>query len=126
MEQQERNGTMALSWQWDNKYAEATYKVIGDGGWREATYNWYAGNAPMVETWEPGDDTYTVTSFWLDDQHMKNMLGLSKDHKENCYAHKERRLVKLSVTKAKCPNFKKLMAAISAADFPEGITIEII
>ena len=118
---------MGLNWQWDSKYAVATYMVKPeDGTDGEVTRNWYAGNAWMIETVEWPNDTYTVTSFWCDEQHMKNMLGLSKDHKDNCYADKYVRLVKVTITKAKCPYFKKIVAALAAADWPEGITIEII
>ena len=67
---------MSLNWDWNDKFAEATYKY-SDG--TTDTVNWYEGNAWMIEVFEASDDTYSVTSFWCDEEHMKRCLGISKN-----------------------------------------------
>ena len=118
---------MALTWNWEDKFAEATYSIKNeDGTTTEYTCNWYDGNAWMIETYEEGD-TYTVPSFWCDESHMKDCLGLSKGHEDNMYSGElnNTRIIKVTIWRDKTPHFKKIAAALTAAVFPEGITIEI-
>lgn len=64
---------MALNWLWKNKMGTMEY---GDKG----TNTLYAGNCLGIEIWEDGEsDSYQVVGFWNDEEHLKRMLGLSKD-----------------------------------------------
>jgi len=68
---------MALNWLWSEKCGEATLKQED----KKFTLDLYTGNAflIMLTNYEKNGDTYwDVFSFWVDEQHMKNMLGLNK------------------------------------------------
>ena len=72
---------MALQWQWTDKMGECVYQ---DG----KKSNLYRGNAFViaVNEWsQDGRDLYSVAWFAVDEQHFKNMLGLSKEFKENSF-----------------------------------------
>ena len=109
---------MALTWDWDDKFAEATYRLDLDGEAHEYTVNCYEGNAWMIELWENKDE-YTLRTFWCDEEHMMRCLGLRKGY--DC-AIKDI-LLKVRINKAKTAHFKKIVAALAQAF--DNLTIEI-
>lgn len=111
---------MSLNWNWDEKFAVATYTINIGGKPTEYTVNWYEGNAWMIEIFEGSDDTYTVRSFWCDEEHMMRCLGLRKGY--NMVTGYEA-LTKLRIDKTKTHHFKKLVAALAQAH--DNLTIEI-
>lgn len=80
---------MSLNWNWNEKVGTWTEeRKMHDGSTKEFKYNLYSGNALliMIAEWEEdGKDLYQVANFFCDKDHMKNCLGLSKDHKENIF-----------------------------------------
>ena len=111
---------MSLNWDWNDKFAEATYRY-SDG--TTDTVSWYEGNAWMIETFER-DDTYSVTSFWCDEEHMKRCLGISKNtYDGNIYDREGHKLVKVRIAKGKTAHFKKIVPALALAF--DDLTIEI-
>lgn len=68
---------MALNWRWSEKVGEADIQQKGI----EFTCSLYQGNAYLIFLYEWEDDgekLYQMHSFWLDKDHMKNMLGLNR------------------------------------------------
>lgn len=66
--------TMAIRWDWTDKMGECTMQGT--------KLNLYRGNAFVIALHEQGD-RYSLAWFAADEQHMKNMLGLSKDYPGN-------------------------------------------
>lgn len=95
-----------LRWDWEDKVGEVT-AINLDG--REFTLNLYQGNAYMIFVYEV-DKQYQVYSFWVDEQHMKNMLGLGKEDENN-----HMNIVKWSLCKSKCRYFDKITRALLKA-----------
>ena len=79
---------MALTWKWDSKMGEA---IIHDESQdKDFVKNLYEGNAFLIimSEWTEGDqDLYSVYSFFADESHAKNCLGLTKNFK-NVTVHK--------------------------------------
>ena len=73
---------MALHWDWNDKMGEAIY---ADGHKSPI----YQGNAQMIAVWEFEDGTYIMNWFTVSKDHLKNMLGLTKDFKDNSFAKYE-------------------------------------
>lgn len=67
---------MAIRWNWKDKIGEVIYK---DG----TKHSLYQGNALLIALSEHKNGTYTLAWFFADENHMKNMLGLTKDYKDN-------------------------------------------
>lgn len=67
---------MSLNWYWDKKMGTCTY----NSGLK---CNLYRGNAFVIAIHERDDNTYSLAWFAADEAHMKNMLGLTKDYKDN-------------------------------------------
>lgn len=68
---------MALNWRWEEKIGEALF----DYNDKQVIVNLYQGNAYLIfinEYNENGKDMYSMFSFWVDESHMKNCLGLNK------------------------------------------------
>ena len=76
---------MALNWQWSEKCGEMLFR--GEEG-NEYTLSLYEGNAFLIMLYEYkdeiGEDYYDMWSFWVDEAHAKNCLGLSKGY-DNIY-----------------------------------------
>lgn len=73
---------MSLNWQWSDKMGEVTYS-------NGRKNNLYQGNAQMIAIAEYEDNTYTLTWFTADRQHLKNQLGLNAKGgygTHNCFA----------------------------------------
>lgn len=70
---------MALNWKWSEKAGEMIFREA-DG--EELKISLYQGNALLIMLYEYEDETgnemYNMWSFWADEQHAKNCLGLSK------------------------------------------------
>lgn len=64
---------MAIQWKWDDKMGECIYK---DG----TKVNLYQGNCLTIAVNEHDNGTYSLSWFFADEYHMKNILGLAEDH----------------------------------------------
>ena len=86
---------MSLRWNWDEKVGTCEIKRAWTDKGGEIKYNLfsvnlYVGNACLIEIWEDEQtDTYQLTGFWADRQHMKNCLGLAKGY-DSIYTGEER------------------------------------
>lgn len=67
---------MALRWDWKDKLGECIYE---DG----TKVNLYEGNCLTIAVKEHEKGTYTLAWFFADEEHMKNMLGLTKGYEGN-------------------------------------------
>ncbi len=65
---------MAIRWDWKDKMGECTMQG--------QILNLYRGNAFIIALHVKGD-YYSLTWFAADENHMKNLLGLSKDYPGN-------------------------------------------
>ena len=109
---------MALQWKWDAKIGSALIKQ-GDS---EYEVNLYQGNAFLIfisewtETTEDGEskDKYQIWSFFLDEYHAKNCLGLTKESSGNIF-DKSCQLVKIRINKKKYTYTKKLVEMLIKA-----------
>jgi len=59
------------------------YCDVEDLKGKKSRFNLYEGNAFMIMLWE-NDEKYELITFWADEQHAKNCLGLSKGY-DNVY-----------------------------------------
>ena len=118
---------MALRWDFRERIGEWV-EVDNDG--KENTYYLYQGNALLIalaEWEESGTSMYAMHMFFADKEHMKNMLGLSKEYhygenilQDNGYGSV---LKKIKLNKTKCKQLKDIVDAFVKA-FDE-IEIEI-
>ena len=110
---------MAVVWSWDEKCGEATFMVQFGNGLEEITSNLYKGNAYLIfvnEFEEDGVAKYSLNNFWVDEQHMKNSLGLNPKRGEDNYNYFDQpryRMTKIRINKAKCRYWKKIIAALA-------------
>ena len=119
---------MALNWLWSEKCGEAVivqeYKNCAP---KTYILNLYVGNAYLIfiAEWtdkETGRDMYNVANFWVDKDHMKRCLGLSKcgdGSRRNIHTD----LKRIRLNKAKCRYWKQMVAALAEAF--DDLTIEI-
>ena len=116
---------MALRWNFNERCGElVTVTKIGEEE-RTVEHPLYVGNAYLIalNEWDEGDrHMYSLYTFWCDEQHMKNCLGLAKG-KENIYADDSDRWVKIRLSKTKCRHYRKIAAALKKAF--KGLTIEV-
>lgn len=114
---------MALHWRWEDKVGEAVIRQQGD---KEYTMSLYEGNAFLIMLWEweeDGEEKWNMYTFFADEQHMKNCLGLNKKGGyENIFDGRDE-LVKIRINKAKYHYTEKLVKALVKAF--DNITIEI-
>lgn len=107
---------MALTWKWDEKCGEATFKRK-DG--YTYTVNLYVGNAFLITLYEykeNGEDRYSLDTFFLDEDHMRRCL-------ENEIFTKYSVLTAITINKAKCRNYKKIVALL--AEYMDDIDIRV-
>ena len=107
---------MAITWHWDEKCGEATFRR--ENG---STYNvdLYVGNCFLImiyEFKEDGVDKYTLSSFFVDDGHMERCL------KDNIFTGYEK-LVSISINKAKCRNYKKIVVLLT--EYMDDVEIKV-
>jgi len=106
---------MAIEWEWSEKCGEATFR-------RETftyTSNLYVGNCflIMINEWkEDGKDKYALSSFFVDDDHMERCL------KNGIFTEYDK-LVSITINKAKCRNYKKIVALL--AEYLDDINISV-
>ena len=62
-----------LNWNWNDKIGDCYYE-------NGSTATLYKGNAFVIALHEYPDNTYQMAWFACDEEHMKNMLGLSKGY----------------------------------------------
>lgn len=68
---------MSLNWQWNDKMGEVIFnddQYHPDHPYRTSIYQ---GNALMIWCNEFPDETYSLCNFFVDNEHLKNMLGLN-------------------------------------------------
>ena len=107
---------MAVEWKWSEKCGEVTFK-------RETgftyTSNLYVGNCflIMINEWEEdGKGKYALNSFFVDSQHMERCL------KNNIFTEYDK-LISIKINKAKCRNYKKIVALL--AEYMDDIDISV-
>lgn len=74
---------MALNWDWKDRIGYLVLDIPEkDNRWENVKVNLYGGNALMIginEWKEDGKDMYSLFTFFADEQHAKNCLGLAKN-----------------------------------------------
>lgn len=114
---------MALHWLWKDKCGEATFR-FWDG--EERTVSLYEGNAFLIfinEYKENGKDMYNLFTFFADEAHAKNMLGLGKgENAHNTFNTEREKLIKVRLNKKKCKAGKIISLLVRAFD---DLTIEL-
>lgn len=72
---------MSLNWNWSDKCGtlEAVVDVRDGDEWvkKPHTFNLYQGNALLIVLDEK-EEEYTLYSFFADEYHLKNLLGMNK------------------------------------------------
>ena len=66
---------MSLNWQWKDKMGEVIFQDYDPEHPFKTSI--YQGNALMIWVNEFPNDTYSVGSFFCDQEHLRNMLGLN-------------------------------------------------
>ncbi len=93
---------MSLNWDWKNKMGECVYE-------NGHVSNLYQGNAFVIAVNEFEDNTYNLAWFASDENHMKNMLGLSKDYNP-CFHHFGIKKLRLNLKYRNTPKLVQLIA----------------
>ena len=124
---------MALNWNFNEKVGELYLHYNSpncpqDSG--DHTFNLYQGNAYLIVVHECKDeqdrDLYSVTNFFLDKEHMKNVLGLNprKGYRVNSFFTQPGWTLKgIKLNKQKCAHLTDLVSALAKAF--DDITIRI-
>lgn len=97
---------MSLNWQWSEKMGKA---ILSNG----KEVNLYRGNAFIIainEWKQNGEELYSLAWFAVDKQHMKNMLGLTKEFKNNCFKDFNIKEIILDTKYKETAEFVKLLA----------------
>lgn len=123
---------MSLNWLWANKCGEAVRRQLRMNENKELvehdfTFDLYNGNAFLIFIYnydEDGQKMYQVNDFWVDETHMKRMLGIDKKDKETLGDNREDDIIKFTFYKDKCRYLKKIVSAITEAF--DNIEIEIL
>lgn len=102
---------MALNWQWEDKMGEVIYK---DGHKDDI----FKGNAFMIGVHRE-DGYYNVTWFAVDEEHMKNMLGLKRGY-ENSMKNWGFDTLRLNL---KYPSVHKIVTMFAKAKMPIKIEL---
>ena len=110
---------MAITWDYSKKCGEATFQTRYEGVEPGSyTVNLYEGNYFLImineSTDEDGTEMAALNSFFCDEEHMNRCLGLSGEL-DNIYKTDNCWLSKIRLNKAKCRNYKKILAAFSEA-----------
>ena len=76
---------MALTWEWNRKIGESVHE---DDKGRRFTLSLYEGNALLITLYEykneNDEEMYNVNDFWVDPEHARRCLGLTKGY-DNIY-----------------------------------------
>ena len=114
---------MALNWNWEDKIGTIDIFNVDE----VRTYSLYQGNAFLIMLWEyeeNGKEMWSMHSFFVDKEHAKNMLGLSKGFDTNAMNEERYCIKKIRLNKTKYRYTKDLVDMLLKADFKD-ITIEI-
>lgn len=120
---------MALEWGWNEKVGTMTLvQQLPSGEDKEFEISLYQGNAFLIMIHEyeaDGKDMYTMYSFFVDKEHMKNCLGLNKKngYGDNFLNEPGNRATKFRINKKKYRYTKDLVAVLVQAF--DNIDIEI-
>ena len=108
---------MSLNWRWNEKIGEAIIEQhIGEEK-RLFTKSLYEGNAFLIflnEWEEDGKNMYSLYSFFADESHAKNCLGITKGY-ENMFEEGYDTLKKIRINKKKSRNWKKIVTLFAQA-----------
>ena len=125
---------MALTWEWKEKCGEITLEQKrSNGEWKQFPISLYRGNAYLIMihefTNDEGVEQYELFSFFVDKEHAKNCLGISKSRKtrdktcQNIYLSDTERFSKLRINKAKYTSAAELVSMFVKAF--DNIVIEV-
>lgn len=112
---------MALVWDWSEKCGEAIWVERRGDKDVEFTLSLYEGNAFLIilneyTDKETGKEMYNLFSFFLDEQHMKNCLGLGKGaDKSNMFCEDGQRMKAFRINKSRCRNINKIVPLLVKA-----------
>ena len=113
---------MSLNWSWNDKMGDMTIVQEHPGDEpREFNINIYKGNAYMIflnEYKEDGEDMYNLYNFFVDKEHFKNCLGLTKGYKRNILEDWGIKKMRLNLKYKDVPDIIKMFAQ-------SGLAIEI-
>lgn len=110
---------MAVNWNWKDKRGEVIIKNELDD--KKYKINIYIGNCLMVWIYDYKDEEtkknmYQFYSYFLDYNHLKNCLGMSKNYKDN---------ILKNVCKIKLNTYYKDSLKIAALFAKSGIKVEL-
>lgn len=98
---------MALHWDWNDKVGTVTVFNYD----KEVEYNLYQGNAFLIMLYEyevDGKEMWQMGSFFADETHAKNCLGLTKGY-DNIFDTEYSKMLKIRINKGKYSYTKKLV-----------------
>lgn len=83
---------MSVNWSWKGKKGEITFNNARNG--KNFKVNIYLANCLGALIYEYKDketkkNMYRFYGYWNDIQHLKNILGLSKEYKDNLYKNED-------------------------------------
>ena len=115
-----------LLWDRSEKIGECEIVQKHNGEDVHFTLNLYNGNALLIAEYEyndteTGERMCQLQWFFLDEYHMKNMLGLNK--KDGYTSNTLSEIKKLRLNKAKCKDIDKIVKAFAKAF--DTLTIEL-
>lgn len=111
---------MSLNWDWNKKVGTLEAEVHFGKTVETEEVSLYEGNALLIMIYEykEGDkDMYALWSFWADEQHAKNMLGMNKKGRftENVFDSDATKVKGIRLNKAKSRNWKKIVKLLTEA-----------
>ena len=106
---------MALQWKWEDKIGELEYEFTDEdtNEWKKGdNVSLYEGNALLIALQEDETESKLYT-FWGDELHAKNMLGLNKRQRftKNEYETDSYKVTKIRLNK-NCRNFDKIISLL--------------
>lgn len=107
---------MAIRWNFNEKVGTCQIEQNGV----EYTFSLYEGNAFLIFLYEwedeEGQRMYSMHNFFADENHMKIMLGLTKEYKgDNTLDRDSERLKQITIYKDKYHYTKKLVNGLVSA-----------
>ena len=117
---------MAIRWNWNEKCGEAIIRQEFNEEVKEYTVNLYEGNAFLIflnEWVEDEKNMYSLYTFFADETHAKNCLGLTKNHTNIFIEGSWHELIKIKINKKKSRNWKKIITLFAQAFDNIGIEI---
>lgn len=112
---------MSLNWSWNDKIGTWTENLQG----KEFTFNVYKCNGLAVilhEYKEKNEDFYQMHGFFVDKEHLKNMLGTGKNSEHENYYNNV--LVRLELHS--CKETNTIITEIIKAEWDKEIEIKLL